>query len=317
MNRPDWLRIILPLAASVAVGILASPPARAASDAAATGETGPQADWPSSVRAGVPGGRDGLTRLADIEDELLAALQAGDARAGCRLAAALADCRWLEKQAELAAADDAGLPPDDGDTMLRDLREMEVSAARTWLEFMDKDVKACEGIGAESYERYHDILLGTARLGDRRAMLQYAESAGSIDAALDPLAAPDLVRHPERLVRWKIEAPVMLYRALALGEAEAIEVLFRALTSAENMLDRLIPDDPVEATAMLMLARSIGYPARGMWLPELPETDKARAQARAEQIRREYFADYQHALRPPPSVEQLGGERSDCNSLGQ
>ncbi len=292
MKRPGLLfRTILLATAGLAA--TAGLPLLAQSDQDGADRVAGGQDSPAFFR---PQGQDeseGTMRVVEIEAELLAGLEAGDVGAGCRLTAALADCHWLQREVGLAAMDDSAIASTTGeDPIMQEIREFESTAARMTVNIRKKDIKACEGVGPESYERYHDVLLQTAHLGDTLAMLHYARTAGSLDDRADRFPGSDLAGHPERLGQWKIEAPVMLYWALSQGEPAAIEELLGALTSADTMLGRLIPDNMVEATAMQMLARRIGYTVTRRWIPDLSPEDRARAQARADQVHAEHFAHY-------------------------
>ena len=247
------------------------------------------------------------TPLLAMEAELIARLHAGDVRAGCRLHLELARCHTQSVLQEMtqglmerAAHEEAG---DAEINMAVDVTAyMDDRLART------RDI--CAGVGKTSYRRYHDVLLRTARLGDTRAMVQYADSAGSLQL--------EFAREPERLMQWRDTAESMLYEALQKGEPAALFALHVARTSDTTLLGALLDDDPIEAAALAMVLQRLNSAMAGTahrLQRQLDARELAEAEAMADRLHAAYFAHLPPETRQRARLDAADPDVAYCDTL--
>lgn len=248
------------------------------------------------------------TSLLSMEDDLLRRLAQGDVRAGCRLARELRRCHVHRLV--------AGIKDDAVGQAAAEIDTPEVGRSRRFTaeETLrhERDDRVCRGVGTESFERYFDVVLASARLGDTRSMIDFAESFGSLGY--------EFVRHPERLHIWREEAESMIRRAMENGDVTAIYPLAEALRNNHTPLGELIADDPVEALAMLLLMDRLGSSVGTVSAANvLPADDQLvlAASERADEFQRRYFGH----IDPSSKVEFLHRgfwdlDVSACDRLG-
>lgn len=226
------------------------------------------------------------TPLVSMLPQLLARLDAGDVRAGCRLYRELRRCHSLQSMRELAEnAIEQAVQPETADDQVEHVAQVAAFVdARTALA-----TETCADVDARMYGLYHDAVLRSARLGDTRAMVEYADSAGSLDL--------EFVREPGRLNQWRTQAEGLLYEALERGEPAALFVLRQARSSDDSLIAALLDNDPVEAAAVSMVMDRIG-PAPVPWaaplLRGLDAQEVVRAEAMADRLLSSSFAAVAH-----------------------
>jgi len=266
--------------AAMEVVSLAGAPPTNASPGSATGNPTPSRTEASPARPEPLPPAD--TPLLGILLELESRLAAGDGRAGCRLARELRRCHQLsfgDPTTQYLIDTAAQLPEDDpsAQAMANSAVRIETNReiART----------VCEGITPAHIDRRFDYLLRAAEAGHLLSMAEFADGQGFNQS--------EFVLHPERLIQYRDRAPGMLRAALAAGSPEAAVFLWMALQDDMSFLGTLIPDDPVEAHAMRLLLHRIGV-VNTVRPPRQPITpqQEAAAEARAETLRREHFAQF-------------------------
>ncbi len=223
------------------------------------------------------------TPLLAMKDELLARLEAGDVRAGCRLYHELLRCHQAGGavnlldmvMGEVATAGLAG-------TRERHDAEGGTSAGHGRQDQAASGI--CAGVSAETYALYPDVLRRSALLGDSRAMLVYAATAGSLGL--------DFVRDAELLPRWRPVAETLLYRSVRLGNPAALILLARARSGGQPLLGALLDDDAVEAAAARLVLGRLGLPGGidAGDLGDLDGTQRERALLMADRLQSTAFA---------------------------
>jgi hypothetical protein len=215
--------------------------------------------------------------VALVLPELRRRADAGDARAGCRLAFELIRC---------AAYTDGR---EDVDRWLRD-REAHPGAAgimvsgspdfATQQVLLGERAQECAAIPAAELARADDALYRAAVGGNLEATLRYIDGQGfGRVGQFAPATRPDMryLRHPG-FARWQREAPRLAQALLRAGEPAVLEQLHDAYLNDASPFAALLPDDPARAFAIYTLERRrIGLPPDEV--PGLTPADRDRADA--------------------------------------
>lgn len=200
------------------------------------------------------------------------AARGGDAFAQCQYAHHAVGCLWsisghtrwarARRESEMASAIDAG-------------------------EIID-----CRGLELSELDPAFDALLRSAQQGMASAQFMFAAGFG-----LSPWGD---VRHPERLVTYRTEAPQLAWRAFAAGDSDAAVLLWRAYNRVRTdfvYLAAAIDPDPVKAHALDLL---MGDLVPGFVVGTAAEAGLSKAQAaQAEAMRAEWRATAFAHGRPP------------------
>ncbi|MFB9067468.1 hypothetical protein [Pseudofulvimonas gallinarii] len=231
------------------------------------------------------------TPLREIEETLLARLAGGDVRAGCRLYHEYRRCETLDTVDTLLQAHGEWVLEEGGEEDQADL----LIAGQIVEERLGPTRSICKDFGVPDPRRYHDVLLQAARLGDSRAMVTYASTAGSPD--------DDFVRDAEHLLVWRQLAEPFLYRALHMGDPVALRTLADARTSSEPLLGALMDDDPVEPAAAALVLQRLDFAIQEGTadIRGLDASQRARAIELADTMYRLHFATV--------STDELGRRR--------
>jgi TPR repeat protein len=106
----------------------------------------------------------------------------------------------------------------------------------------------CRGIGFTELDPAFDVLHRSSQQGLVSAQVMFAAGWG-----LSPWGD---VRHPERLIAYRAEAPQLAWRAFAAGDSDAAMLLWRAYNHVQTdflYLAGAIDPDPVKAHALDLL----------------------------------------------------------------
>jgi hypothetical protein len=209
--------------------------------------------------------------------ELHRRADAGDARAGCRLAFELMRCaaytgghdevaRWLRQRAEHPGGPGiyvSGSP---------DFAHQQVLLAER--------ARECAAIPATELASADNELYRAALAGNLEATLRYIDGQGfGLVGMYAPATRPDMsyLRHPG-FTRWQREAPRLAQALLRAGEPAILEQLQNAYLNDASPFAALVPDDPARAFAIFTLdRRRIGLPPQEV--PGLTPADHDRADA--------------------------------------
>jgi hypothetical protein len=202
--------------------------------------------------------------VAAVLPELRRRANAGDARAGCRLAFELIRCaayvdgrepvdRWLRKREEEAAA----IKIFDGRPHADQLAEQQILLAGR--------AKECAEVPVAQFAQIDDDLYRAAASGNLEAMLRYIDGQGfGLVGSHVPSIYPDMgyLHHPG-FERWRREAPRMAQALLNAGEPAVLFLLSDAYSNDESPFAGLYPDDRARAWAYVEFQRGrIGRPQR-------------------------------------------------------
>ena len=202
--------------------------------------------------------------VALVLPELRRRADAGDARAGCRLAFELIRCaayvdergpvdRWLRKREEEAAT----IRIFDGRPHANQVAEQEILLAGR--------AKECAVVPVADFARVDEVLYRAAAAGNLEAMLRYIDGQGfGLVGSHVPSIYPDMgyLHHPG-FERWRREAPRMAQELLRAGEPAVLFVLSDAYSNDESPFAGLYADDRARAWAYVEFQRRrIGRPPR-------------------------------------------------------
>lgn len=150
----------------------------------------------------------------------------------------------------------------------------------------------CRGLELSELDPAFDALLRSAQQGMASAQFMFAAGFG-----LSPWGD---VRHPERLVAYRTNAPQLAWRAFAAGDSDAAVLLWRAYNRVQTdflYLAAAIDPDPVKAHALDLL---MGDLVPGFVVGTAAEAGLSKAQAaQAEAMRAEWRATAFAQGKPP------------------
>lgn len=213
--------------------------------------------------------------LAQILPALVRRADAGDGKAACRLAMELIRCTQVADWASIS------MPKNDEHQQETDPALDEYwDQRRLWQ--LERQMQ-CRGVPASLRDRGSHYLVQAAHAGEPEAMVRYAEGGHWPPSGRGIVADPGFDA-------WRRDAAAMMYRALAAGAPEAVQLLMINYSDDFGLLSALVPDDPEQALAMhLLSARLFGTSESPHKSRNLSAGAVVRARERAEQMHERYF----------------------------
>jgi hypothetical protein len=234
--------------------------------------------------------------LRDALPSLQTRADGGDGKAACRLAMELLRCREMaevdpakDRQIE-AQLEQRPAGPGDG---LAEMMERQLTVHRAVR-------AACAGLPAGIEDRAGNYLRIAALAGEPEALFRYAVGEG-----FNTRRGYGFIRTPQ-FDQWRHEAPALMERALAGGDARAALALHDAQANDAGLFAGLVAGTPSDAAAYRLLAQSLfgeslqlleqpllpGFAAETPGpdqAPVLPAEQAQRAATQAASWHRDYF----------------------------